>query len=405
MIHRTPPAILYIFQDEYPWDVRVEKIAGSLAKHHKVNILCRNRGKLLHEEVIGNVNVYRVGRQDPQSGSVTGFPAFFSPWWISRALTVIRRQNINLIIVRDLPLSPLALLLRKLTGVPVIFDMAEDYPAMIRDAWNLRGPKLIDLMIRNPKLLTALENFVLKRVDATWVVSPASRERVVQKTNGTVEIVANTPTVDILDYKPPNPTEKARLSVVYTGWVDEVRGVDTVIRAVALGRDQGFMIDFNIVGVGRVFDQLKQLTRQLKVEKQVNFLGWLGQDELRQVIARSDIGIVPHRVTAHTSTTIPNKIFDYMGLGKPVVVSSAPALEDIVSRAGCGLAFQDGNPASLLGCLRSLQAPELRLRMGFLGRKSIVEKFNWSNDERVLLESVERVTGKEPWTGPDQNDC
>lgn len=405
MIHHSPLAVLYIFQDEYPWDVRVEKIAGSLAKHHKVNILCRNRGKLLHEEVIGNVDIYRVGRQDEGSGSVTGFPAFFSPWWISRALTVIRRQNINLIIVRDLPLAPLALLLRQLTGIPVIFDMAENYPAMIQDAWNLRGPKFTDLLIRNPKLLMALENFVLKRVDTTWVVSAASRERVTHNTKGAVEIVANTPTVDILDNKPSSRSEEDRLSVVYTGWVDEVRGIETVIKSIALGRDEGFMIDFNIVGIGRVLDQLKQLAAELNVETQVNFLGWLGQDELRQVIARSDIGIVPHRVTAHTSTTIPNKIFDYMGLGKPVVVSSAPALEDIVSSAGCGLTFQDGNPASLLSCLRSLQAHELRLKMGSRGRKSIVERFNWSHDERILLESVERVAGKKSCPGPDHNDC
>ena len=209
--------ILYIFQDEYPWDVRVEKITSSLSAAHTVDILCRNRGALDVEEQLGGISVHRVGGRG--LAAIKGFPAFFSPWWISAGLSIIRSRNIDLLIVRDLPLCPLALILKKLTGVPVIFDMAEDYPAMIEDTWRFRGPGLMDYLIRNPRFLRVMENYVLSRVDETWVVSAASRARIIAKTRpqAQVRVIGNTPTIDILDLDPG--TDCGSLSVVYTGFI------------------------------------------------------------------------------------------------------------------------------------------------------------------------------------------
>lgn len=218
--------ILYVFQDEYPWDVRVEKITTSLGSAHGVHLLCRNRGRLPAEEQLGQMSVHRVGGSG--LAAIGGFPAFFSPWWIRAGLSVIRRHRIDLLIVRDLPLCPLALILKKFTGVPVIFDMAEDYPAMIKDTWRYRGPALADYLIRNPRLLRTMENLVLPRVDETWVVSAASRDRVMAKSGQgpRVRVIGNTPTIDILDMKPQ--PDQGTLAMVYTGFIDATRGLDTV---------------------------------------------------------------------------------------------------------------------------------------------------------------------------------
>ena len=390
--------ILYIYQDEYPWDVRVEKITASLSSAHTVHLLCRNRGTLQAEEQLGGTTVHRVGGRG--LAAIKGFPAFFSPWWIRAGLSIIRSRDIDLLIVRDLPLCALALILKKLTGVPVIFDMAEDYPAMIEDTWRYRGPELMDYLIRNPRFLRAMENHVLSRVDETWVVSAASRARILPKTGqgAQVRVIGNTPTIDILDMEPG--TDRGVLSVVYTGFIDVTRGLDTVVRAVLLARQENLQVMLNVVGTGEALDQIKQLSDELGINEFVTFYGWRSQAELRSIISISSIGIVPHRVTAHTNTTLPNKIYDYMALAKPVIVSNARALEDVIADAGCGLVFQDGDPQSLVACLRKLQSAELRQQMGESGRRHVRERLNWSRDEAVLLAAVagfssvaESVTG------------
>lgn len=384
--------ILYIYQDEFPWDVRVEKIVWSLAKRHEMTLLSRNRDKLARCEEIRGVQVRRVGGRG--LSSFTGFPAFFSPWWINAALSVVRQRKIDLIIVRDLPLCPLGLLVRWRTGVPVVFDMAENYPAMIDAMWKYKGPRPVDVVLRNPWLLRRLEKFVLPRVDAVWVVSSASKARIGMAVKGHVEVVGNTPTMDILDFDPSPRESSETLSVVYTGWVDEDRGLGTVIRAVALARDQGERVTFNVVGTGRVLDDLERLSSELRLEGLVNFLGWRSQDSLREIIQDNDVGIVPHHVTDHTSTTLPNKVFDYMALGKPVIVSNAEALVHLVSEAQCGLVFQDGDPVSLLHCLVQLKSSSLRAQLGQSGRCQIEQRFNWSKDETVMHAAVAAFDGR-----------
>lgn len=378
--------ILYIYQDEFPWDVRVEKIVWSLSKWHKVTLLCRNRGKSPNCEEIRGVQVMRVGGRGPWS--FRGFPAFFSPWWIRTTLSVIKDRKIDLVIVRDLPLCPLGLLVRWRTGVPVIFDMAEDYPAMIRAMWKYKGPRPVDYVLRNPWLLRRLERFVLRKVDEIWVVSSASKARVAKFSKRAVKIVGNTPTIDILDFDGTPRESSPTLSLVYTGWVDEDRGLDTVIRAVDLARTEGMSVVFNVVGAGRMLENLNSLTTELNLEHQVNFLGWHTQESLRRIIQDSDVGIVPHHVTDHTNTTLPNKIFDYMAMGKPVVVSNAEALVSLVSEANCGLVFQDDDPASLVRCFRQLESPLCRKELGQAGRHQIEYRLNWSTDEAVMLAAV-----------------
>jgi glycosyltransferase involved in cell wall biosynthesis len=380
--------ILYIFQDEYPWDVRVEKIVTSLSQHHQVGILCRNRGSLGATETIGNVRVYRVGRRGLLS--VTGFPAFFSPWWINSGVSVIRNEEIQLIVVRDLPLCPLALVLKKLTGTPVVFDMAEDYPAMIEATWKYRGPKPVDYLIRNPYLLRKLERFVLRRVDAIWVVSDASRNRIAGLTHSPITVVCNTPRLNATYVQPPAARTEKQLSVVYTGWIEEHRGVDTVIEAVAIGREADLPIRFTVVGAGKMLDTLRARVRELGLQDRIEFLGWRPHDEIKDIIAASDIGVVPHRVTSHTNTTLPNKIFDYMSMGKPVIVSNARALEELVGQSRCGVVFQDNDPQSLIRCLQTLRSPALRKKLGDAGAQEVRERWNWSIDEAAMLNAVNK---------------
>ena len=78
---------------------------------------------------------------------------------------------------------------------PVIIDMAENYPAMIEDTWTFRGPNLFDYVIRNPMLLRKLEKWIIPRLDGVWVVSEASRRRVLEMTGerNPIWIVGNTP--------------------------------------------------------------------------------------------------------------------------------------------------------------------------------------------------------------------
>jgi len=129
------------------------------------------------------------------------------------------------------------------------------------------------------------------------------------------------------------------------------------------------------------------------VSDAVEFLGWLEYRQALGVLTRCDVGLVPHHATASWQTTIPNKLFDYMSLGKPVVVSDARPTARIVTEERCGVVFRDRDPASLAEAIVALTDPTARVACGDRGRAAIQRRYNWEAEERRLHAAIQRVTG------------
>jgi glycosyltransferase involved in cell wall biosynthesis len=390
--------VCYIYQDQYPWDIRADKITASLAGSGiETHILSRNRTGAARIEQAGERLYYRrlPAGWGPLTRSLLNFPAFFSPVWIRETVELARRENIDLLIVRDLPLGPMAYWAGRISGCKVMMDMAENYPAMIQDTWTYRGPALADYLLRNPALLRAMERWLFPKLDGFLVVSEASRQRIrgLARTETPIWIVGNTPRLEVARELLPHPiAERIRgrgaLTLVYVGGLEETRGLEVVIHALARVKEKLKDVLFVIVGRGTSEPRLRALANEEKVEDHVLFGGWVDQKAVPAIIAASDICVVPHYVTEHTDTTIPNKIYDYMAQKKPVIVSNSKSLRDIVVAASCGRSYQDKDPDALAQAILSLSDPQLREQLGRNGYGAVQSRFNWAQDEKILLEAV-----------------
>ena len=87
----------------------------------------------------------------------------------------------------------------------------------------------------------------------------------------------------------------------------------------------------------------KKRVLQLKINEFVDFLGWKNSSFFSSYIKNSDICISPLYRNQHHDTTYPNKIFQYMSFGKPVLVSNATAQREIIERANAGLVHKEKN--------------------------------------------------------------
>src|SRR2546425_13281325 len=104
--------ILKIYDSDYPWDVRVEKVAHTLVSAgHSVRLLCRNRrGLPRHERLSDGLEVCRL----PGVSNALSFPFFLNPVWAMCLISQVRRFRPDRLLVRDLPLAPLALAVGRL---------------------------------------------------------------------------------------------------------------------------------------------------------------------------------------------------------------------------------------------------------------------------------------------------
>jgi len=387
--------ILYIWDADYPWDVRVEKICNSLKNQGcEVHIAARNLKKLPDTEDIGGIYIHRLkALANDKLNYIRSFPLFFSPVWKKFLEGIIKTHNIGLIIVRDLPMAVAGIWAGRRHNIPVVFDMAEDYVAMIRDIWNVRKFQGLNLFLRNPYLAKCVERYTLANADHILVVVDEARDLVLARGGHPqrITIVGNTPHLESFNHNgiKMNGDLKQiadRFSAIYTGGIQMGRGIQTVIHAIPeiIKEIPNFL--FVVVGDGYAVKQLKELAQQERVQDYILWTGWIDHEDLFAYIPACKIGIIPHLRTDHVDTTIPNKIFDYMACELPIIASDARPLKRILDEEQCGLSFSSGNYKSLVEAV--IKVRKAKQDFGKNGKRAVECKYNWLEDEKRLVEVV-----------------
>ncbi|MBK6424476.1 MAG: glycosyltransferase family 4 protein [Gemmatimonadetes bacterium] len=404
MTSPAPAPIVYLWDAEYPWDVRTEKVCRSLAAAgHEVHLVARNRSRATASERLPEGTVHRLSPLPWLPARVDGllqFPAFFNPRWAGLTRRVLRESRARLLIVRDLPLAPLALRVAAPLGIPVLFDMAEDYPALLQTTWDAGRHGALDYLVRNPRLAAGIERGVLPRMSHTMVVVEESRDRLVAAgvPPARVSVVSNTPPLSRLSATPPGSRPAGQpVEAVYLGIVELPRGIGRLVEAAALLHAARVPVRLTVIGGGRdlALVQEQAAARGLPPER-LAFTGQLPHEAALARVAAADIGLVPHLRNPWMETTIPNKLFDFMAAGLPVVTSDAAPLARVVREAGCGLLAADAAPQALASAIGTLAVdPALRARMAAAGREAIRTRYHWEADERVLRELVRRLASEE----------
>jgi hypothetical protein len=123
-----------VWHCRYPWDVRIEKFAGSIRKAgHGVVLLTKGAPGLPGREEDGGIVTLRVPAR-PLPGPAlrcAAAPLFFNPFWSRGIWQAVRREHLDMLVVRDLPMALAVAAVGKMLGVPVVLDMAENYPAAL----------------------------------------------------------------------------------------------------------------------------------------------------------------------------------------------------------------------------------------------------------------------------------
>jgi len=388
--------ILYVWDAEYPWDVRTEKICLALSQHgHEVVITGRNMAGRPRQERLAEGTVERLPAFRGRAGRLLSFPAFFNPFWLVHLRTLVRRYGIELIMVRDLPLAPTAL--HASSGrIPVILDMAENYPAMIADIWTDGRPRVLDVLVRNPRIVAAVERYSLHRVAHTLTVVEESSARVAALGVPTdrVTVVSNTPAKDrVVPLVRRSPGEPLR--IVYLGLMEKHRGIADLLLAAQSLAAARFRFHLDLVGDGRDLAYFRQHAATLGLtEQDITWHGRLAHREAITIVGLAHVGVVPHHATASWNSTIPNKLFDYMAAGLAVITSGAAPAARVTRETGAGLVYESGDSRLLAEAVRRFDDVDFWERCRRGGQAAIRSRYNWEHDTRTLLDVVESEHGR-----------
>jgi glycosyltransferase involved in cell wall biosynthesis len=393
--------VLHVWYADYPWDVRVEKITAALIEAGMaVHLVARNVRNSPLKETVDGAEVHRMRwiRTWPgiarRINVASSLPAFINPRWLLHIYRVGRMIRADVILVRDLPLAPAAIWIGRLLRVPVVLDMAENYPGFLQSLKDTQALRRIDTLLRNPRLAAMVERYVIRRVQAVICVIEESKKRLMDLgvPARKLAVVRNTPRIDGDVTQAKSRADDDTLTVVYLGLIERHRGVQDLVRAVFESRRRGWQLQLNVIGDGKSFDELQRLAADLGVlGNGVELLGRVENRRALDIVARADVGAIPHMPNAAWDTTIPNKLFDYMSLGLPVITSNVKPVQRIVSEESCGFSYEWGNISDLCSKLDALRSAAQRQKMGEAGRRAVQSKYNWSRDGSVLSRTLVAV--------------
>lgn len=276
--------------------------------------------------------------------------------------------------LHDPELLPAGLKLKR-RGKRVIFDAHEDLPKQI-----LSKPYLHHTLRRSISAMAgAFERFSCRRLDAVVTATPAIRDKFAGLGIAATD-VNNFPLLGELEAQVPR-SGKAR-EVCYVGGIAAIRGIREIVNAMALVRSRARL------NLGGGFSE-KEVKAQVAASPGwagVNELGFLSREQVRETLGRSVAGLVTFLPVPNHIEAQPNKMFEYMSAGLPVIASHFPLWREIVEGNECGICVDPLDPSAIAAAIdRLVEDPDLARRMGENGRRAVAERYNWGKEEEKLL--------------------
>jgi glycosyltransferase involved in cell wall biosynthesis len=285
-----------------------------------------------------------------------------------------RELDVDIYHLHDPELIPIGLKLKRL-GKKVIFDSHEDV------AKQMLGKHYLSLPVRYflSHAFATYEWLVCRRFDAVVAATPAIRDKFQCINVDTVDINNFPMWGELASEVAWAAKEKA---VCYVGGIASIRGIRETVRALEHVTSGVRLL------LGGEFSE-PDVAAELKAYpswKAVDELGFLDRDGVRKVLERSIAGLVMFLPLPNHIDAQPNKMFEYMSAGIPVISSNFPLWREIVEGNDCGLCVNPMDPEAIAAAIDFLVSnPERAKQMGENGRQAVQARYNWTVEEGKLL--------------------
>lgn len=183
--------------------------------------------------------------------------------------------------------------------------------------------------------------------------------------------------------------------VLYAGAHGMANDLEIFLGAAERLKDQP-QIQFVLVGDGKEKENLVTRARNMCLEN-VHFHPPVPKEEMPEVLASTDVCVAILKPLHAFTTTYPNKVFDYMAAGRPIVLAIDGVIRQVVEEAKAGVFVPPGDPKSLAEAILLMeQNQEEGKRMGKAGRQFVERHYNRAELAKVMWEVIkETARGKE----------
>lgn len=379
----------------YESDMRILRYATTLAERgDTVDVIALRRDGTPAFEVMRGVNVHRVQSRERNERSWFDYLLRVTRFMLVAALILARkhlRRRYDLIHVHSVPdFLVFSTLVPKVLGAKIVLDIHDILPEFFASKFGA-GKQSVKF-----KLLLLAEYVSVHFSDHVIIANDLWYERLVRRSAkpDRCTAIVNYPDSEVFRPRGPSAVVGEKFRITYPGTLNAHQGLDVAIRAMSKVKAEMPDVEFHIYGEGPAKPELLDLSAQLGLSQMVIFHEFLPCDRIAEVMAMSDLAVVPKRASStFGNEAMSTKIMEFMSLGVPVIVSRTK-VDSYYHNDTRVKFFESENFVDLANAILLLRRnPKLRQLLVF-NASAYIRTNNWHEKKQLYLKLVEDLCSR-----------
>lgn len=367
--------------------------------HHPWGIIPEEyKGKFYMYEEWDGIPVHRSWIYPSPKGSFWKRLLSYFSFTFSSFYSIVKSRSTDVIICNSPPLflGITGYIGAKMKRAKFVFNVADIWPESAVELGILKNKSFI-------KMAEWLERFLYKK---SWKIATATegiREYMINKGKSEEQVFLLPNGVNTDTFIPLPKDEKlieeiglkGKKVFMYAGALGYAQGLDSVVRAAALVKEQDPKIHFLFVGDGQEREHLIQLKEELGLDN-VTFYGSVPVSEMPRMFSIADYSVVSLRNIELFKGARPSKIFPAISTGTPVLYCGDGESAAILEEYQCGKIAPPENPEGIAQAVLELSSiPEEGYdSMCKKGRELAINQYSWSSIVDDVLLNIEQAQKK-----------
>ncbi len=379
--------LLYIWKEHTLWDVRFDKFFHSLSSAgYEIYLLARWKAGFEFPEQTGNAKVITAGKG---KSPIRTEPVSFNPVWKNAIENAVRQIKPNIIMPREIMLAGAAAAAGKKFGIPVIMDMAENYPAAMKEWKKYKDSFIKRLFVHHLDIPEKVEAHCVPEMDGIITVCREQSDRLAALYGYPIEkttVVHNTPLPGLFQ---PNKRKAGKANIFgHHGNVTGDKRIESFIAAFIEAAKIDRDIELHLYGAGEYFGILEDMINRSHCPERIKLTGRYDFADIPKIVGSLDIGILPYQTSDFNNTTLHNKVFDFLAAGKPVILSETKPFKRLLEETKAGILVDCTNTEAITEVILNINNYDLK-SMSENALTAAYRKYNWQADGSNLVSFLE----------------
>lgn len=261
----------------------------------------------------------------------------------------------------------------KILGFTIFYDVHEDLPRQIYSKHWIPKP----LMVITSKVVEFVEKSSTLFVNEYFTATVQIANRFNQ---GKTSVIRNYPSKTIV--KPINNADITHIS--YLGNITDARGIYIMLDLILLLNQSGINLRLKLGGRFAP-EELEVEVSNHKGWAYVDFVGWVNRDNISTFFEGALCGLVLLKPFTNYLESSPNKLFEYMAMGLPVIASNFPVWKNLIDESDGVFFLEHDDIKGMMKIIEEIFNDEIREHIKLKCQSAILDKYNWESEAAKLL--------------------